>query len=158
MIGVDLATRYSLLATLYAMDDVQVTPSHIIPAAELVWRFDTSGGPGGQHANKSATRVEVRYDLARSDVFGPEMRHDMLERLGSRARDGVVAVIVDESRSQYRNRVTARRRLAEVLAESMRTPPARRPTRPSRAARRRRSEAKRRRSETKRLRRRPDLD
>ena len=140
------------------MDDVQVTPAHIIPAAELEWRFDTSGGPGGQHANKSATRVEVRYDLERSEVFDPAMRHHMMDRLGARVRDGVVAVVVDDSRSQYRNRVTARQRLDAILAESMRSPRVRRATRPSRAAKRRRSEAKRRRSETKRLRRRPDVD
>ncbi|MDJ0959512.1 MAG: alternative ribosome rescue aminoacyl-tRNA hydrolase ArfB [Acidimicrobiia bacterium] len=140
------------------MDDLQVTPDHFIPANELEWRFDTSGGPGGQHANKAATRVELRFDLGRSEVFPADMRRHMLDQLGSRVRDGVVTVSVDESRSQYRNRVTARRRLAELLAESMRMPTARRPTRPSRAAKRRRSEAKRRRSETKRLRRRPELD
>jgi ribosome-associated protein len=140
------------------VNDVQVTPDHIIPAAELEWRFDTSGGPGGQHANKSATRVELRYDLARSGVFDPGVRQRMLNHLGNRVREGVVAVVVDDSRSQYRNRVTARRRLAELLAESMRRSRPRRATRPSRAAKRRRSEAKRRRSETKRLRRRPELD
>ena len=153
-------TGYGLPATGYfvPMDNLQVTPSHIIPAHELDWRFDTSGGPGGQHANKAATRVEVRYDLAGSEVFAPELRRTMLDRLGTRARDGVVTVVVDESRSQYRNRVTARRRLAELLVDSMRTSRTRRPTRPSRAVKRRRSEAKRRRSETKQLRRRPELD
>jgi len=137
------------------MDDLRLTDEYTIPAAELVWRFDPSGGPGGQHANRSSTRVELRYDLASSAVFAPALRTGMIERLGKRVRDGVVAVVVDESRSQYRNRVTARRRLAALLVESMQKPKTRRATRPSRAARRRRGEAKRRRSETKRLRRPP---
>ena len=140
------------------MDSLQVTPEHIIPSSDLSWRFDPSGGPGGQHANRSSTRVELRFDLAASDVFEEPLRWEMIERLGARANEGVVSVVVDDSRSQYRNRVTARRRLAAVLAESMKRPKARRATRPSRAARRRRSEAKRRRSETKQLRRRPDVD
>lgn len=140
------------------MDDVRVGTRHTIPAREIDWRFDTSGGPGGQHANKASTRVELRYDLEASAVFEPGLRARMIERLGSRVRDGVVTVVVDESRSQYRNRVTARRRLAALLAEAMKAPRPRRATRPSRAAVARRREAKRRRAETKRLRRPPDPD
>jgi ribosome-associated protein len=131
---------------------------HIIPEGELEWQFDPSGGPGGQHANRSSTRVELRFDLATSNVFDEDIRFQMIERLGNRVRNGVVSVVVDESRSQYQNRVTARRRMAELLKQSMTRPKIRRSTRPSRAARQRRLDAKRRRSEKKRLRRRPEPD
>lgn len=140
------------------MDDVVVTPAHTVPARELAWRFDTSGGPGGQHANRSSTRVEVRYDLASSDVFDAALRARMLERLGTRARDGVVVVAADDSRSQHQNRTEALRRLKELLVDAMHVPKTRRATRPSRGARERRKDAKRRRSETKQLRRKPDPD
>ena len=140
------------------MDDLFITPSHTIPARELTWRFDTSGGPGGQHANRSATRVELRYDLAASDVFERDLRDRMLTKIAARYRDGVVVVIVDDTRSQYRNRVTAQRRLKETLIDAMQVPKERRPTRPSGGVRRRRMQAKQRRSEIKRLRRRPDAE
>jgi ribosome-associated protein len=140
------------------MDALQVTPKHAIPDGELEWRFDPSGGPGGQHANRSSTRVELRFDLGSSEVFDAATRERMMERLGHHVHNGVVSVVVDESRSQYRNRVDARRRMADLLKESMKRPKTRRRTAPTRAARRRRLEAKRRRSETKRLRRRPDRD
>lgn len=136
-------------------DDLTVG-RHVIPAAELEWDFSPSGGPGGQHANRSNTRATLRYDLASSEAFPPELREAMLSRLGSRAGDGVVRVTADESRSQWRNRSLARRRLAELLTEAMKRPARRRPTKPSRAAKRRRLEEKRAHGEKKRLRRPPD--
>lgn len=139
-------------------DDLPIAPDLVIPAAELEWRFSTSGGPGGQHANRSSTRVELRYDLANSAAFDDAGRRRMLARLGGRARDGVVTVVVDESRSQWRNRQLARARLARLLADSRRRRRPRLATAPSPAARRRRLEAKRRRSDLKRHRRRPDPD
>lgn len=139
------------------MDDLAVG-GYLIPANELAWRFDPSGGPGGQHANRSSTRAELRFDLTASAVFPPDLQRWMLERLGSRARDGVVVVVADQTRSQWRNRLAARRRLASLLEDSMEQRPSRRATRPTRAARARRLEDKRRRSERKRLRRPPDAD
>lgn len=139
-------------------DDLAVADDLVIPAGELVWRFSTSGGPGGQHANRSATRVELQFDLGASPSVDDTARRRMLGRLGPRARDGVVTVVVDESRSQWRNRQLARRRLRELVEEALRPETKRRPTRPSRAARRRRLEEKRRRSITKRLRGRPDIE
>ena len=138
-------------------DDLEVG-HHRIPSQELHWSFGTSGGPGGQHANRSNTRAELRFDLATSTVFPPATRTWMLERLGNRAVDGVVIVSVDESRSQWRNRSIARRRLVEWLEEAMRRPTPRRRTRPTRASKERRLEGKRARSETKRLRRKPTPD
>jgi len=137
-------------------DPLRVGGRVVIPAGELEWRFDPSGGPGGQHANRASTRAELRFDLARSPSVPESLRRRMLERLGSRAPGGVVGVTVDESRSQWRNRSLARRRLAALLRDAMRTPRRRIATTPSRRAKRRRLEDKRRRSQKKRLRRRPE--
>jgi len=128
----------------------------VIPERELKWRFDTSGGPGGQHSNKSATRAELTFNVAESAALTGDVRIRVLERLGADALNGLITVQVNESRSQWRNRQIARRRLAELLREAMRPrPPQRRRTRPTRAARERRLAAKRERGEKKRLRRRP---
>jgi ribosome-associated protein len=129
-----------------------------IPSSELTWSFGTSGGPGGQHANRSNTRAELRYDLAGSDVFPDGTKRLMLEQLGNRVVDGVVVVSVDESRSQWRNRSIARKRLTEWLESSMRRPNPRKKTRPTRASKRRRLENKRVQSEKKRLRKPPRPD
>jgi ribosome-associated protein len=140
-------------------EPLRVGDDLVIPAAELRWRFDPSGGPGGQHANRSSTRVELSFDLRASSAPTEELRARMLRRLGERAPGGVVTVTVDESRSQWRNRVIARRRLGKLLADAGRRERRPRiPTRPTREARRRRLERKRRRGELKRLRRRPESE
>jgi ribosome-associated protein len=136
-------------------DDLEVGRFRI-PASELSWSFGPTGGPGGQHANRSNTRAELRFDLGGSGIF-PDAAW-MIDRLGNRAIDGVVVVVADESRSQWRNRAIARKRLAEWLLESMKRPTKRRATKPTRASQRARLDTKRARSETKRLRRRPDRD
>ena len=132
-------------------EDLVVTRSLTIPAAELRWRFTRSGGPGGQHANTADTRAEVRFDVAGSPSLGPRQRARLLERLGPEAR-----VVVDEERSQARNRSLALERLGARLAAALRVEAPRRPTRPTKASRVRRLDAKRRQSERKRLRRPPD--
>lgn len=124
-----------------------------IPLAEIELRASRSGGPGGQHANVTASRVEAAFDISASGSLTPAQKRILIERLGSTAR-----AVSKESRSQTRNREIAIERLRERLAAGMRRPKQRRPTRPSRAARRRRLESKRRRSERKRMRRRPDID
>jgi ribosome-associated protein len=129
-----------------------------IPAGELTWRFDTSGGPGGQHANRASSRAELSFDLGSSPSVPDDLRTRMLANLGRRARNGVVTVTVDESRSQWRNRAIARKLMARLLREACRSPRRRRETRPSAGARKRRREAKRQRSETKALRRRPEAE
>ena len=129
-----------------------------IPAGELRWRFDTSGGPGGQHANRSATRAEVSFDLATSPSVPDDLRERMLARLHTATAGGVIAVTVDDTRSQWRNRALARRRLAEMLVDAAKTRRHRVATMPSVGARRRRIERKRRRAEIKRLRRGPDAE
>jgi ribosome-associated protein len=129
------------------MRHLRVTGTCAIPLDELEWRFSGSGGPGGQHANTSNTRVELLFDVARSPSLARRQRERLLERLGP-----VVRVVVSDTRSQARNRELALDRLRERLAAALRTPRPRRPTAPSRAARRRRVEAKRRRGELKRQR------
>lgn len=129
---------------------LRVTRSLVIPADELEWRFTTSGGPGGQHANKASTRAEVSFDVAGSRSLGPRQRSRLLERLGPTVR----AAAGDE-RSQMRNRELALQRLRARLAEGLRVERARVPTAPSARARARRLTDKRRRSERKRARARP---
>jgi ribosome-associated protein len=121
-----------------------------IPLGEIDVSFSPSGGPGGQHANRSATRVELRFDVAASPSLGPRQRQRIVEALGD-----VVLVSVDDERSQLRNRTIAYERLATRLAAALHVDPPRRPTRPTRASKQRRVESKRRRSDVKSQRRRP---
>jgi ribosome-associated protein len=131
--------------------ELVVTPSCRIALGELRWRFSRSGGPGGQHANTSDTRVEVHFDVAGSPSLADWQRRRLLDRLGPEVR-----AVADDERSQVRNRAIALERLAARLREGLRVEVPRRATRPSRAARQRRLDDKRRRSDTKRARRRPD--
>ena len=129
-------------------DGLRVNHNLVIPERELEVRTGPSGGPGGQHANRSHTRVEVRFDVEGSSVLGPGQRARLLERLGP-----VVRVVADDERSQSRNRALARERLAGRLAAALRIERARRPTAPSRGAVERRLERKRHRGERKQARR-----
>ncbi|MEZ5238650.1 MAG: alternative ribosome rescue aminoacyl-tRNA hydrolase ArfB [Microthrixaceae bacterium] len=130
--------------------DLKVDDTLVIPAAELNERFTPSGGPGGQHANRSSTRVELRFDVAASRVLSDAQRSRLRGRLGDEVR-----VVADERRSQSANRAIARDRLAARLRSALGAQRRRRPTRPTRGAQKRRLEAKRRRSELKAQRRRP---
>lgn len=125
----------------------------VVPPHELEWRFSRSSGPGGQSVNTSDSRVELRYDVARSTALSPLLRARAMRRLEGRLVDGAVTVVAAEQRSQLRNRQAALDRLAVLLREAVAPPPKpRRATRPSKAAVERRLADKRRRSQTKRLR------
>lgn len=140
-------------------EPLEVRSNIVIPASELSWRFDTAGGPGGQHANRAASRAELSFDLAASPSVPDRLRSRMIENLGTRVHNGIVTVSVDESRSQWRNRAVARKRLARLLRDASRDPERpRRPTKPSRRAKARRREAKRHRSKTKHLRKSPEIE
>jgi ribosome-associated protein len=130
---------------------LRVHKSLTIPMSEITWRATTSGGPGGQHANRTLSRVEVQLDVAASVSLGPRQRARLLERYGP-----VVRAAASESRSQARNRQVALERLAGRLAEGLRVDPTRRPTRPTKGSQVRRVEEKRHRSQVKRQRRTPD--
>jgi ribosome-associated protein len=134
--------------------DLHVTPSLVIPAQELAWRFSRSSGPGGQGVNTTDSRVELSWNLFTSTAVTPTARERATERLEGRLVDGVVTVAASEYRSQLRNREAALARLGALLRDAVAPPPpARRARRPSAGARRRRVEDKRRRGEVKRLRR-----
>jgi ribosome-associated protein len=131
---------------------VRVTASLTIPLSELQFRFSPSGGPGGQHANKVNTRVELRFDVAGSPSLGPRQRARLLDRVGPEVR-----VVADDERSQVRNRQLAVQRFRDRMAAALHVEKTRRPTRPSRGEKERRLAAKRRLSERKRNRR-PDFE
>jgi len=136
---------------------VRVNRTVQLPLAELDVSFSRSGGPGGQHANTSSTKVELRWDLEASSALTPRQKQLVRSRLGSRLTDeGVLVLQSSEHRSQTRNREAAVARLVALLSDALRVSPTRRPTRPTRAARQRRLEAKRRRGDTKALRRPPE--
>lgn len=127
----------------------------VIRAEDLEERFETSGGPGGQHANRSATAVVLRLDLTTASL-PDDARARLISRLGA-----IVETRASEHRSQPRNRELARERMTERLSAALAVEKRRKTTRPTRASRQRRLESKRARSEVKRRRRRPrrgDLD
>jgi ribosome-associated protein len=134
--------------------DIRVNERVVIPPRELRFRFATSGGPGGQHANRSATQVELLFDVAGSPSLSEEERGRVLAALkGYIDLEGTLHLVSRSTRSQYRNREDVVRRFQALLRRALRVPKARRPTRPSAAARQGRLEAKRRRAALKRTRR-----
>jgi ribosome-associated protein len=136
------------------MDDgIRVAEDTVIPLEEIQFRASRSSGPGGQHANVTASRIEAVFDVGASDALSDEQRDLLRRRLGDR-----VTAVAQDARSQARNRELALERLREKLAAGLRRPKPRRPTKPSRAARERRLEEKRRTSQRKRERRPPPSD
>jgi ribosome-associated protein len=133
------------------MDEALVVNEELaIPLSEIELRASRSSGPGGQHANVTASRIEAVFEVAASPTLTDEQRRRIVERLGDR-----VTAVAQDARSQARNRELALERLRERLATALVRPRKRRPTTPSRAARERRLEQKRRTSERKAQRRRP---
>jgi ribosome-associated protein len=128
-------------------ESIQVTRSVTIPRSEIELRFSRSSGPGGQHAQKSDTRVEATFDVEASAALTDAQKRRVIAKAGPMLR----AVAQDE-RSQWRNRELATERLVEALREALRVPRKRKPTKPSKAAKERRLEAKKRRGHVKRLR------
>jgi ribosome-associated protein len=124
-----------------------------IPLAEVELRASRSSGPGGQHANVTASRIEAVFDVRASGTLDDSQRGRLLERVGP-----LVTAVAQEARSQARNRELALERLAEKIAAGLVVRRRRRPTRPGRAARQRRLERKRQVGERKRARRRPAAD
>ena len=132
-------------------DDLVVTRSWTIPAAELTERFSRSSGPGGQGVNTTDSRVELSIDLGASPSLPEHLRSRALARLGSRLVDGTLTVAASEHRTQLANRRAARLRLASILRDATVAPPrTRRPTKPTRGSKERRLAGKKRRGEIKR--------
>jgi ribosome-associated protein len=136
-----------------AMDgeSIQVTRTVAIPVSEIELRFSRSSGPGGQHAQKSETRVEAIFDVEASSGLSEAQKARVIAKAGP-----VLRAVAQDERSQLRNRELAIERLVESLREALRVPRRRRPTKPTAASRQRRLDQKRRRGETKQLRRKPE--
>jgi ribosome-associated protein len=136
-----------------AMDgeSIRVTRTVTLPVSEIELRFSRSSGPGGQHAQKTETRVEATFDVEASSALSEVQKARVLHKAGP-----ILRAIAQDERSQARNRELAVERLVDALREALRVPRRRRPTKPTAASRERRLEQKRRRSETKQLRRRPE--
>jgi ribosome-associated protein len=134
-------------------ESIRVTRSVSLPVSEIELRISRSSGPGGQHAQKSSTRVEALLDVEASTALTDAQKRRVVARAG-----GVLRAVAQDERSQLRNRELAVERLVEKLRAALAVPRRRVPTKPSAAARERRLEAKKRRSRAKRLRRPPGDD
>jgi ribosome-associated protein len=132
-------------------ESIQVTRSVSIPRFEIELRFSRSSGPGGQHAQKSDTRVEATFDVEASAALSDAQKRRVIAKAGP-----VLRAVAQDERSQWRNRELATERLVEALREALRVLRKRKPTKPSKAAKERRLEAKKRRGHVKRLRRNVD--
>jgi ribosome-associated protein len=131
-------------------DAIRVAEGTDIPLEEIEFRASRSSGPGGQHANVTASRIEAVFDVDASETLSEGQRSLLRRKLGDR-----VTAVAQDARSQARNRELALERLREKIAEGLRRPKPRRPTKPSRAARERRLEQKRKTSQRKAQRRPP---
>lgn len=136
-----------------ADDAIIVTDAVRVPRAEIEVSTTTSGGPGGQHANRSATKVELRLDITTTNALSDAQRQRVLNRVGAELR-----VAAGDERSRTRNLAIAEQRLADRLRDALRVQRARRPTKPTRGSKERRLDSKRRRSQVKSDRKRPRHD
>jgi ribosome-associated protein len=130
-------------------ESIRVTRSVVLPLGEVQFRFSRSSGPGGQHAQKSETRVEAVFDVETSEALTETQKRRVIARAGP-----VLRAVAQDERSQLRNRELALERLVEQLRRALRVERRRVATKPTTASRERRLEEKRRRSQVKRLRRR----
>ncbi len=135
---------------------IEITERITLAEDELQWEFVRASGPGGQHVNKAATAVQLRFDVAHSPSLPDDVRGRLVELAGQRLKaEGILVIDARRHRSQERNRQEALRRLVDLIRQAAQAPTVRRKTRPTRAAREKRLEKKRQHSETKRLRRPP---
>jgi len=133
--------------------DIPINRRYALPRSELEFRASRSGGPGGQHVNTTASRIQLSWDVARSPSLSERRRQLLLTRLAPRLdSDGVLQVTVDTHRSQHRNREEAVERLAALVGEALRPVKRRKPTRPPAASKEKRIREKKRRGDIKKLR------
>lgn len=138
---------------------LDVAPGVRIPATELELRAVTGSGPGGQHVNRSATRIELRWNVRTSRALREEQRARVMAKLSSRLdADGHIRIVAGEYRSQQQNRRAALDRLVSVVARALIVAPTRKATKPTRASVTRRLDEKKRRGDTKQQRRRDHED
>lgn len=138
---------------------MSVSPSLVIPAAELSWRFSRSSGPGGQHVNTADSRVELMWNILESQVLSDQQRAMLQSRLRNQLVNGILTITAQEQRSQLRNREIAIEKLGVAISAALAPPaPPRRPTKPTRGSQRRHKEVKQQRSAIKSARKRPPMD
>jgi ribosome-associated protein len=133
-----------------ASESIRVTRTVVVPPGEIRLRTSRSSGPGGQHAQKSETRVEAVFDVEASSALSDTQKRRVIAKAGT-----VLRAVAQDERSQLRNKELAVERVVEALREALRVPRHRTPTKPTKAARERRLSEKKRRGETKKLRRPP---
>ena len=132
---------------------MHITENITIGESELEWKFVRARGPGGQHVNKAATAVQLRFDAAHSTVLTPKIQERLRRLAGKKmSEEGVLTIEADRFRSQKQNREDALTRLLILIRQAAVEPKKRRATKPSVSSKKRRLEDKRRRSETKRQR------
>lgn len=131
---------------------LRINPHLVLPESEIDERFSPSGGPGGQHANRAHSRVDLRFNIAESESLTDEQRLLLTRRFG-----GDVRATAEDSRSQRQNREVARERLSAKIRQGLQTTKRRKPTRPSRGSSERRLTNKRERAEIKQARRKPTI-
>jgi ribosome-associated protein len=140
-------------------DAIRLSPNVAVPLTELTFLASRAGGPGGQHVNRSSTRIELWWDVARSPSLTEADRVHLLARLAGRlTTDGALRLVAADSRSQGQNRAAAIERFRRLVTEALHRPKPRRKTRPTRASRAARLESKRRQSTRKRERRPPGME
>jgi ribosome-associated protein len=135
------------MAAMTGSESIRVTRSVVLPLAEILLRTSRSSGPGGQHAQKSETRVEAVFEVEASNALSDAQKRRVVAKAGP-----VLRTVAQDERSQLRNRELAIERLVESLREALKVPRRRVATKPTKASRERRLEAKKRRSQVKRLR------
>jgi ribosome-associated protein len=133
-----------------ASESIRVTRTVVVPPGEIRLRTSRSSGPGGQHAQKSETRVEAVFDVEASSALSDVQKRRVVAKAGT-----VLRAVAQDERSQLRNKELAVERVVEALRDALRVPRHRTPTKPTKAARERRLSEKKRRGETKKLRRPP---
>lgn len=135
------------------MSHIQINRRLSIPSSELEFRASRSGGPGGQHANTTATRVQLRWNVRESQSLSDRRRQLILSRLSNRIdQEGVLQLASDTHRSQHRNREEVTERFAEMVAQALRPRKTRKKTRPTRASKEKRLRNKKHRGRIKKLR------
>ena len=140
-------------------DDLPINNRFVIPGAELMISASLSGGAGGQHVNKTNSKITLRWNPANSPSIGVYRRNQLLGRLGDRlSKSGDLIVTAESHRSQKQNIETARNKLADILKAALTPIKKRRPTKPSRSAKRKRLDSKKKRGQTKSNRKKPRLD
>jgi len=140
-------------------DGIRVNDSIVVPRREIVMRASRSSGAGGQHVNKTSSRIEIEWNVRTSAALDDQQKERIISRLASRiTQDGTLRIVASDTRSQLRNRETAEARLAETVRKALIVPKKRKPTRKPRAANEARLDEKKKQSERKRDRKRPITD